>query len=149
MREETIKRFFLGEVDGNALAKEASASVIRPDKIASEIAIEDMDGDFTLTRHHLLLLCEEGISGRIGENSLNAIAFSLIASDHFSWEEDDLIAEVLHDWSCPEFNYPLNAKTLEMNKDCLLGRSSPPDKLPPPPHAGQGKVISTRAKVSC
>ena len=149
MREETIKRFFLGEVDGDTLAKEASDSFVRIDESARQIVVEDMDGDFLLTRNHLALLCDLGIAGRISEDGLSAIGFSLVASDHLSWEGDDVIAEVLHDWSCPEVNYPLSSETLEMHKSWLLGSANPPDRPPLSSYLGRPtKLVSTCVKVS-
>ncbi len=50
-----------------------------------------------------------------------ADAFALQASDAFGWE-DEVINEVLSDWSAPEVNFELNNETLNMHRDWFLGR---------------------------
>ena len=44
--------------------------------------------------------------------NLTTIAFALIASDYFTWD-DDIIANVIFDWDNPEINYPITTQNLE------------------------------------
>ena len=58
MRENTLKRFFLGEVNADSLAEDVAGSVIRLDAIVSSVKIEDMQEQFQLRRKHLIRLCD-------------------------------------------------------------------------------------------
>ncbi|WP_109484688.1 hypothetical protein [Occallatibacter savannae] len=146
MREEDLKRFFLGELDAERLAAEAACSISRIDEIETSIAIEDMDRDFTVTRDHMRQLLTAALAGKLNEAELNAIAFTLIASDRFEFNEDEVVIEVLHDWSAPEINYPINNVTLEMHRSWLDGINALPARQPL--SKSKGIVVSRRWKRS-
>jgi hypothetical protein len=56
MREETLKRFFQGEVTAKDLARDVAGSVKRFNAIRSRVAIEDMASEFEITRPMLISL---------------------------------------------------------------------------------------------
>ena len=103
MREITLKRFFLDEVNADVLAEDVCGSVARLDGVASSVQIEDMQEPFQLQREHVIRLSDAASSRTLPPESLSAIAFALMASDAFWWD-DYVIAEVVADWSCPEIN---------------------------------------------
>jgi len=146
MREETIKGFFVGDVDPELLNAEALQAIVQHDDICSSVAITDMNNSFGITRNSVIRLCDAGMSGKLSASALNAIAFALIASDRFEWN-DDIISEVIFDWSAPEINYPLTPFNLSMNKDWLLGISAPPERPALPSGHPPGKLVSRRMKV--
>jgi hypothetical protein len=78
--------------------------------------------------------------------ALNTIGFALQASDAFEWE-DEVISEVLADWSAPEVNFELSAETLNMHRDWLLGYAEPFVRKPiDSPRKINARLISIRIK---
>jgi hypothetical protein len=146
MREETIATFVTGDLDAEVLNSEALESIAHYDAVRTAIAVTDLDTEFVLSRDHVIRLCDAAIQGKLSGAALNAVAFALIATDHFAWD-DDIIAEVLNDWSAPEINYPLTPLNLAMHRDWLLGVSMPPERTPVQPDARESKVVSQRLKV--
>jgi hypothetical protein len=120
MREMTLKQFFLGEISAEVLARDVDGSVVQIDSVTSSVRIEDMRGHFVVEREHVVKLCDATVSRELPPESLSAITFALFASDAFEWD-DDVMSEVLADWSAPEINYPLNEQTLAMHRSWLQG----------------------------
>jgi hypothetical protein len=147
VQEETLRQFFLGEVDAETLATEVSRSINRVNEIETSFAVQDMEEDFTVTRQHLLQLIAAGLSGQLNEAALNAVAFVLIASDRFDFNEDEVVLAILYDWAAPEINYPLNGSALELNRSWLMDQAPIPNKPNPPKSQSKGKVVSKRYKV--
>ena len=148
MREEELRRYFMGEASVNQLVKDISGSVVKTDDLRSEIRIADMHGSFSLQRDHVIRLCEAFLDGALTPEALNTVAFALQASDAFEWE-DEVISEVLSDWSAPEVNFELNAETLNMHRDWLLGFGEPPvRKLVDPLNRIHARLISVRTKTT-
>ncbi len=145
MREDTIAKLCVRELDAHTLDAETFAAVEKRDAIVSRIHIRDMEQSFPLKREHILRLCEAGITGTISPSSLTTIAFALLASDRFEWD-DEIISEVLYDWSAPEINYPLNRETLTMNKEWLTGVAAPLAKPALSPRTGKEQLIFLRTK---
>ncbi len=148
MREEELRRYFVGESSVSQLAKDINGSVIKVDDLQSEIRIADMHGSFSLQREHVIKLCEAFLDRALTPEALTTIGFALQASDAFEWE-DEVISEVLSDWSAPEVNFELNAETLSMHHDWLLGSGEPPvrNKVHPV-NRTQGRLISVRTKTT-
>ena len=148
MREEDLRRYFVGEASVSQLAKDPNGSVVKIDDLQSEIRIADMRGSFLLQRDHVIKLCEAFLDRALTPEALTTIGFALQASDAFEWE-DDVISEVLSDWSAPEVNFELNAKTLNMHRDWLLGSSEPPVRNSVDPlNRIHGRLISVRIKTT-
>jgi hypothetical protein len=122
MREEELRRYFLGEGSVGELAQDLRGSVTSTD-LCSTIRIADMQGSHGLIRHHVLMLCDAFLERALTPEDISTIAFALLASDHFEWD-DDVISEVLSDWSAPEINFELNDETIKMHRGWLLGSSS-------------------------
>jgi hypothetical protein len=146
MREDVLRRFFLSEVGVGRLADDVSGSVTHLNQVESTVVIEDMEVSFRLTREHVLLLCAAGLSNELNSEALTVIAFALLASDRFEWD-DDVVSETLQDWSCPEINFPMNADTLRMHRSWLTASIEPPNR-PNLPSPRSGRLISVRRKVS-
>jgi hypothetical protein len=146
MREDTLKCFFVGDVPIDRLAEDVSDAVTRLDPMQSTIAITDMDEMFAPTREHIVLLCDAKLSKELTSEALSTIAFALIASDHFEWD-DEVISEVLQDWSCPEINFPLTDRTLRMHRDWLNGVANPPARPLISSAAPTGPLVSEKRKV--
>ncbi len=148
IQENTIRRFFLDEVPPEALAIEANFAVAKISDVDSEVMIEDMDEDFSVTRNHLLKLCDGGIDHRISPKALATVAFTLLASDRFQFDGgDDVLAEVLSWWSAPEINSPLTPETLLLHRRWISGEPMPSARRSAAAHGQRGHVISRRRKV--
>src|ERR1700722_1253919 len=148
MREEELRRYFMGEASVSQLAEDISGSVVKIDDLQSEILIADMQSSFSLQRDHVIRLCEVFLDRVLTPEALNTIGFALQASDAFEWE-DEVISEVLSDWAAPEVNFQLNAETLNMHRDWLLGIREPPVRNSVDPLSRiQGRLISVRTKTT-
>jgi hypothetical protein len=146
MKEDTIRSFLGGETSANQLSDEVARSITRFDAVSCNVAIEDMQRDFGLTRAHVLSLCDAGIAGELNQEVMSTIAFALLASDRFEWD-DDVISETLYDWSAPEINLPLERDTLKMHRSWLLGLEEPAPKPPLDPIKRRGRLVLLRQKV--
>jgi len=138
----------MGEASVSQLAEDISGSVVKIDDLQSEILIADMQSSFSLQRDHVIRLCEAFLDRVLTPEALNTIGFALQASDAFEWE-DEVISEVLSDWSAPEVNFELNAETLNMHRNWLLGHSEPPVREPIDSlHRINARLISRRTKTT-
>ena len=149
MKEEILRYFFEGKATAEELDADVASSTKRVGDIVSYQSIEDMNGDFNVARSNLLDLCDAVLSGKLPPNNLREIGFALASSDHFFWDADDdeLVAEVISDWSCPEVNYPLNIDSVRKFKSWLTGEEPYPTK-PSNIVNYDGKLISVTVKKS-
>jgi uncharacterized membrane protein YheB (UPF0754 family) len=146
MREDLLKRYFTTEAQAADLVEDLRNSVTHLDAIVSKVAIEDMQDSFLVSRQHLIMLCDAFLSAKLIAEAINTIAFALIASDHFEWD-DDTMSEVLHDWSCPEVNSPLNEETIKMHRSWLTNTSRPLQRQVNKQASPNNRLISVREKV--
>jgi hypothetical protein len=122
--------------------------VVKVDDLRSEIRIVDMQGSFSLQRDGVIGLCEAFWDRVLTPEALNTVAFAHQASDAFEWE-DEVISEVLSDWSAPEVDFELNNETLNMHRDWLLGYGEPPvRKSIDPLNRFHPRLISVRTKTT-
>ena len=146
MREGELRRYFLGQRSSAELSEDLRGSMTVIDQVHSSVQIVDMKESYLLTRFDLVNLCDAFIKGDIYSDALETIGFALMASDTFDWD-DDVISEVLSDWSAPEVNYELNAVTIRMHRQWLMGEAAPPTRERRDTNASGGQIISTRNKT--
>lgn len=148
MREEELKRYFVGEATVDELANELRGSIVELGNLASAVRIADMDGTFELNRHHLIMLCNAINQKHLQAEALSAIAFALLASDAFEWD-DEVISEVLSDWSAPEINFELNTETISMHREWLTSSIMPAQyRMAVKAVEGAPRLVSIRSKIS-
>ncbi|MBI3670301.1 MAG: hypothetical protein HY237_11030 [Acidobacteria bacterium] len=147
MNESTLRDFFLGKVPASVLAEEVANAAEQLDEIRQNIYIRDMESDFLISREMLVSLCDAVLAEQLPEAALQTIAFALMASDRFDWEEDDLLTDVLWDWSAPEINYPLTPVNIERCKRWLLGSEPKPERAPLSAEAAPGRLIQEMHKI--
>jgi hypothetical protein len=130
-----LRDFFLGKADAGALSRdiEESRALMSPPGVSyskTSGGIVKTDSDFELTRAHLLIVCDAFLSETLSAIDLEYIAFALIASDRFKWDgdQDNTLAEILHDWAAPAINYPLNIENIQRCRRWLLGTEKYPDR---------------------
>jgi hypothetical protein len=111
MRESALARFFAGEEPAEVLRGDLVDIVGTNTLRVGQNLVTDLATDMEITPVYLIRLCDAFLAGELDAGQLEAIAFFLIGSDHFSWDTDvddgALVAEVLFDWSAPAINYPL------------------------------------------
>lgn len=149
MREETLRRFFQGEVTASDLAEDVAGSTKRLSSIASCIAIEDMGTEFSVTRPMLVSLTDAVLAGSLPPDALATIGFALEASDKFVWDgdSDELVANVIADWSCPEINYPPTLENVGKFR-AWLTETEPYPERPRKTTKDRGRLVSVREKGS-
>ena len=148
MREEELRRYFQDEVNVSELTLDLQGSVVQVDDLSSIIRIADMQETFLLARQHVIKLCNAFQERALNADELSTIAFALLASDAFEWD-DEVISEVLSDWSAPEINFVLNDETMSMHRGWLLGTSDPPLRsMVGLPDATNARLISIRTKTA-
>lgn len=81
------------------------------------------DGDFIVTRRHLLKLCDLAIDKKITTELLVVISDNLMMSDYFSRDNDsadgEIVSETLSDWGNPDCNCEINDLNLRLWKEYL------------------------------
>jgi len=149
VREEVLRRFFQGEATASELAKDVADSTNPLSDTASRVRIEDMDESFTVTRPMLISLCDAVVAGSLPPQELRTIGFALESSDKFEWDgdADELVADVIADWSCPEINYPLTVENVARFRAYLTGKEPYPSK-PRQIANYEGRIISVTEKKS-
>lgn len=103
-----------------------------------------MQRDFTVTREMAITLCDAVLNGEVEPSGLATIGFTLMASDKFSWNGEDILGEIIADWSCPEVNYPLTIENVKRFRAWLTGSEAYPAKSA---KGEQGsRIVSVRYK---
>jgi hypothetical protein len=112
MREKVLRDFFECKSSAAELGQDIAGSITRSGPKTSVVSIEDMDTDFDVTTDMIVRLCDAVLREELLPDALHAIGFALMASDRFHWDTDnnEILAEVIGDWSCPEVNYQLTAR---------------------------------------
>jgi hypothetical protein len=147
LNESTLRDFFLGKVTPSVLAEEVANAVEQLDEIRQNIYIRDMESDFLISREMLVSLCDAVLAGQLPAAALEPIAFALMASDRFDWKEDDLLVDVLFDWSFPQGNYPLTSLNIERFRRWLVGSEPKPERPALNAGAPPGRLILERHKI--
>ena len=146
MRESVLRDFFSGLITPQALAEDVRGSTKQVTDIQSAVEIEDMQGPFRISRGMLVSLCDAVLSGRLPPADLAVIGFALMASDAFEWD-DDVMSEVIDDWSCPEINYALTPDHVEKFRNWLLGVEAYPARPIRKQASGPERLVSVRRKL--
>ena len=130
MKEATIRDFFLGVAPAARLAEEAGAAVEPVGRSSRRVHIEDLPAgeEVEVTPDMLVGLCDAVLGGSLPASSLETIAFAIVASDHFRWDDGDVVGRVLYDWASPEINFELTPANLRMFREWLTGNVRPPSE---------------------
>lgn len=131
MKEATIRDFLLGATPPGRLAAEARDAVEPVGRSSRRIHIEDLPAgqETIVTAEMLVRLCDAALSDTLPASALEPIAFAMVASDHFRWDDgDDVVGRVLYDWASPEINFELTPPNLRMFREWLTGKVRPPSE---------------------
>ena len=131
VKEATIRDVLLGATPPGHLAAEARDAVEPVGRSSRRVHIEDLPAgeEDTVTAEMLVRLCDAALAGSLPASALEPIAFAIVASEHFRWDDgDDVVGRVLYDWASPEINFELTAGNLRMFRDWLTGKVRPPSE---------------------
>ena len=131
MKEATIRDFFLGATPPARLGAEAHEAVEPVGRSSRRVHIEDLPPgeEVTVTPDMLVRLCDAALAEALPPSALETVAFAIVASDHFRWDEDEpLVGRVLYDWASPEINFELTPANLRMFREWLTGKVQPPSE---------------------
>jgi hypothetical protein len=150
MHEEVLRRFFEGTVTATELARDLANSVRQTGPISSDVVIVNMQDDFPVLPEHAVKLCDAVLDRELPAPSLAAIGFALMASDKFYWDGtgNEVLANVIADWSCPEIGDPLNEENVKRFRAWLLHIDPYPEKTPRSGKSGRPISIRTKRSVS-
>jgi hypothetical protein len=111
MDEQVLEDFFLNKVN----TKDFVSTLFKQRN--------DKDGNFIITRSHLLQLCDLTIEGKITIELLTSISHHLIFSDYFSWDVDsvdgEVVSQVIFEWGNLETNYEINDLNVRLWREYL------------------------------
>jgi hypothetical protein len=147
MDERILANFFLGKITERELASNVAGSVTHPAKKVSVVHVRDLDKPFFITRQMAVLLCDAVLEGDVSPALLEPIGFTIVTSDRFEWEEDDLVGKVFHDWACPQINYELTMENVTRFKRWLLNEEPYPEK-PASSETEVGNLIGIKHRKS-
>jgi hypothetical protein len=125
MTETVLKDYFDSKVTVDFLVLDLKGSLVQRGPQTSSVYIKRIDdaGSHEITRQNLLKLCKDALSGHLMPMDLNILAFGLIGSDYFNWdnetEDGEIIAKTLFDWDNPEINFELTFENLLLWQDYL------------------------------
>jgi hypothetical protein len=147
MREQILRQFFEGTSSASELARDVCGSTRQANQKLKITSIENMEVDFDVTAGMAVRLCDAVLSCDLPATALQTIGFALTASDKFQWggDEDDVLASVIADWSCPEINYPLTLENVQRFRAWLTRAEEYPPKPSRTENSG-GKLISVTEK---
>ncbi len=144
MREQVLADFFAGAATAAALAAHLAGTEERIAERTSLVRIEDMAGEFSVTREMLIALCDAVLTRDLQPDALSTVGLALMASDRFIWDGEQILGDVIADWSCPEINYPLNPESVRLFRAWLTEEKPYPGKPVLP--VGNKQVVSVRRK---
>jgi hypothetical protein len=123
MKEITLKYYFENIVSVEDLAKDLKGSQQKTGFDTKNVFIEKFEdnGEYEITRKHLIRLCDDAMSGHIKADDLNTIAFALSTSEYFTWpnvnpEDLEIIENTLFDWDNPGIGFPITVRNLQQWK---------------------------------
>ncbi|MDO5615367.1 MAG: hypothetical protein Q4G16_04195 [Cruoricaptor ignavus] len=119
MTEQKLKDYFENKITANELKSDTCSSQIKNGYDSTSFFIDQIQyGEFEVQKDHLIKLCDDFLIQNVNSEDLNTIAFSLICSDYFNWD-DEIISTVIFDWDTPSIGFDINKKNILLWKDYL------------------------------
>ena len=115
MKEEVLLKYFHNEISITELAADLKGAQRKTSYDVTSVFVDQIrtEGEFQVTRGHMLLLCNEALNGKLAVEDLNTIAFAVFTSEFFIHDEDDeIVSRVLFEWDNPEIGFPLTLDNL-------------------------------------
>lgn len=115
MKEKTLKYYLDNKVTVDILAADVKDSQKKTSYDVISIYVDQIneDGEYEITRNHLVKLLDDTIAGRLTATDLNTISFALIGSEYFTWDkEDEILDDTIFDLDNPNIGFPLTIENL-------------------------------------
>lgn len=118
MKEEYLKNYFENELTAIKLNSNVEGSREITGRDSTNTVVEPIEDsqEYELQIKDIIKLCTDTITGSISKTNLNIIAFALMGSDYFVWDEStetgSRIAIVIFELDNPEICYPINKMNL-------------------------------------
>ena len=121
MTEQILKDYFNGKTSAEKIGKDLPGTVSGTRESAHhDITDVGSDSGFVVTTKHLLKLCNDVLSHKITLEGLSVIAFTLEASDHFTWDtntiDGKIVGSAIPNWTPSIKNEPV---TMEYVRYCV------------------------------
>jgi hypothetical protein len=124
MTEEKLRDYFDGKITPEEFSSDLKDSQKRTGHDVTAVYIKSVgDGEFEIKKEHLIKLCDDVISRHLALIDLNTIAFALMASDYFTWNNGahgEVLSNVIFEWDNPEIGFDLTIKNVRLWKEYLL-----------------------------
>ena len=125
MTEQKLKEYFENSLTAEQLSVDLQDSQRKTGHDVTTVYIDKIPNDeFEVKIEHLLKLCSDTINGHLSTTDINTIAFSLICSDFFHWDnkttDGKKIENTIFDWDNPDIGFDLTIKNFELWKEYLL-----------------------------
>ena len=128
MTEQKLKEYFENKITIDELKSNVKNSQTKTGFDTTSVYIKQIDeGEFEVQKEHLIKLCDDFIAHKLDSEDLNTIASSLIASEYFDWNGDEM-SNVIFDWDNPIIGYDINLKNVQLWKDYLANGNYNLDK---------------------
>jgi len=125
MTERILKDYFDSKVSVDSLVSDLKGSLLETGPQTTSVYVKRIEdsGTYEIKRHNLIKLCKDTLSGQLSLMDLSYLAFGLIASDYFYWDNEtkdgEIIAKTLFDWDNQDINFELTVENLLLWKDYL------------------------------
>lgn len=80
MREETVRRFFAGELSARELADEIREAVVVTGRDSALVRVDPMDVDVRVAASHIVRVCDAVLEDELSPEDLSSVGFCLVAS---------------------------------------------------------------------
>lgn len=125
MTERKLKEYFENTLPVEQLALDLKDSQKKTSHDVTSVYVDTIneDGEFKVTKEHLIKLSNDVLSGHLLPIDLNTIAFAIIGSDFFCFDDnpgdEEIINTVIYDWDNPDIGFDLSLKNIELWKEYL------------------------------
>jgi hypothetical protein len=125
MTEQKLKEYFEDKLTVEQLALDLKDSQQKTSFDVTAVYIDSLtEGKFKINKNHIIKLLDDTISEKLLAEDLNTIAFALMTSDYFYWdnetEDEAKISNVIFELDNPEIGYDLTIENLKKWKEYLL-----------------------------
>ncbi len=125
MTEKLLRDYFESKITAELLNEDLEGNRVKTGYDTSTVYGNQIQSEkeFLINTSHLLKLCEDCIEELISAENLKTIAFALICSEYFIWDENTpegkVVDETIHDWDNPNINFELTKENLKLWKKYL------------------------------
>jgi len=118
MKESLVKEYFDGEIGALSLKPFLAAIRGQSELVAGRNLFTDLDRSRTVTSRDLEKICHDYLAGIFDAADVEALAFFLMGSDHFIWDngtrDGAVVAELIDDWNAPEIAFAIDERNIRI-----------------------------------